>query len=147
MVLRWVFVLHGRFDDVDFLFPLGLYGVVAALAWLIPDTWVAGGDGWLMLLRGRHPLAWVRTSRLVHVSVEPKHRSGDGSGEYEPYLTVRDSEGRELQTWLRKLPRDGAASLLEGIRRSSAAGLADVESAQASAAVAALGARAQVPSA
>jgi len=93
---------------------------------------VAGGDGWLMLLRGRGSAVWVRTDRLVHVSLEPRYA---GDGDVEPYLTLRDDQGRELQTWLSKLPAGAAASLLDGIERSAEAALADTGSAAAHAAV------------
>jgi len=134
MALGWVFT-HRRFPASDFLFPLVLYSVLAALAVIFPGTWVAGGDGWLMMLRGRQPRAWVRTGRLVHISLESRY---EGEGDYAPHLTLRDDEGRELGTWLSKLPAEAAASLLEGIRRSSGAELADLSSAQAQAAVTAI---------
>jgi hypothetical protein len=135
MVLRWAVVLHGRFELSDFLVPLALYGVVASFAWIFPSTWVAGGDGWLMLLRGWWSQKWVRTSRLVHVGVESKY---EGEGDYAPYLTLRDDEGRAVGTWLKKLTADGAASLLAGIRRSAQAELVDLNSPATQAAVAAL---------
>ena len=135
MVLRWAFMLHGRVERADFLFPLALYGAVASFAWIVPSAWVAGGDGWLMLLRGWRGRKWVRTSRLVHVSVESKD---EGEGDYASFLTLRDDEGRALGTWLKKLTAEAAASLLAGLRQSSQAKLADLSSPAAQAAVAAL---------
>jgi hypothetical protein len=135
MVLRWAVVLHGRVELADFLVPLALYGVVASFAWMFPSAWVAGGDGWLMLLQGWLGRKWVRTSRLVHVSVESRY---EGEGDYASYLTLRDDEGRALGTWLKKLTAEAAASLLAGIRRSSQAELADLNSPAVQAAVAAL---------
>jgi hypothetical protein len=96
---------------------------------------VAGGDGWLMLLGGRGSEAWVRTDRLVHVSIEPRYA---GDGDWEQSLRLRDDEGRELQVWLSKLPAGAAASLLAGIERSAEAAGADVGSTTARAAVEAL---------
>jgi hypothetical protein len=135
MVLRWAFVLHGRVELADLLFPLALYGVMASFAWVFPSAWVAGGDGWLMLLRGWRGRKWVRTSRLVHVGVESRY---EGEGDYASYLTLRDDGGRALGTRLKKLTAEAAASLLAGIRRSSQSGLADLSSPAAQAAVAAL---------
>jgi hypothetical protein len=140
MVLRWAFVLDGRFELGDFLDPLAVYGVVASFAWIFPGTWVAGGDGWLALQRGWWSQKWVRTSRLVHASVESKY---EGEGDYAPYLTSRDDEGRAVATWLNKLRAEGAASLLAGIRRSSQAELLDLDSPATQAAVAALEVTAQ----
>jgi hypothetical protein len=125
--------VHHRYSLSGFLIPLIVYCVAAAFAVVIPRTWVAGGDGWLMLVRGRTPLRWVLTSRLAHVAV---HNQGDG--DYQPYLTLRDAEGRELEVWLSKLTAEAAASLLEGIGQSSAAGLTDQSSADVQAAVTAL---------
>jgi hypothetical protein len=93
---------------------------------------VAGGDGWLMLLRGRGSAVWVRTDRLVHISLEPRYA---GDGDVEPYLRLRDDEGRELGIWLSKLPAGAAACLLDGIGRSAQAALADTGSVAAHAAV------------
>jgi hypothetical protein len=72
-----------------------------------------------MLLRGQEPRGWVRTSRLAHVSLESKH---EGEGDYRPHLTLRDDTGRELKTWLSKLPAEAVASLLAGIDESARAG-------------------------
>jgi hypothetical protein len=135
MVLRWAFVLHGRVELADFLFPLALYGVVGSFTWIFPSAWVAGGDGWLMLLRGWRGRKWVRTSRLVHVSMESRY---EGDGDHAPYLALRDDEGRALGTWLKKLTAEAAASLLAGVAQSSQAELADLSSPAVQAAVAAL---------
>jgi hypothetical protein len=135
MVLRWAFVLHGRVERADFLSPLALYVVVASFPWIFPSVWVAGGDGWLMLLRGWWGRKWVRTSRLVHVSVESRY---EGEGDFASYLTLRDDEGRALGTWLKKLTAEAAASVLAGVRQSSQHKLADLSSPAAQAAVAAL---------
>jgi hypothetical protein len=115
--------VHHRYSLSGFLIPLIVYCVAAAFAVVIPRTWVAGGDGWLMLVRGRTPLRWVLTSRLAHVAV---HNQGDG--DYQPYLTLRDDEGRELEVWLSKLTGEAAAALLAGIAESAEAGLADLSS-------------------
>jgi hypothetical protein len=135
MALRLAFARHGQVERTDFLVPLALYGVVASFAWIFPSGWVAGGDGWLMLRRGWLGHKWVRTSRLVHVSVESRY---EGEGDYASYLTLRDDEGRALETWLKKLPPEAAASLLAGLRRSSQAELANLNSPAVRAAVAAL---------
>lgn len=113
------------------------YGLLALSGLLFRDTWVAGGDGWLMLLRGRKQLAWVRTGWLAHVSLEPRH-----PGDSQLQLTLRDNDGRELKTWPSKLPAEGAASLLAGIKQSARAGLLDPGSPTASAVVTALHQRA-----
>jgi len=113
---------------------------VASFAWIFPDKWLAGGDGWLMLLRGREPLAWVRTTRLTDISVVSRY---EGEGDYAPYLTLRDTDGRELRTWLRKLPAEAPAALLEGIGQSSEAGLLDLSSPAVEEVVTLLEARAQ----
>jgi hypothetical protein len=119
------------------VFVTVFYGLLAMSGLLFRDTWVAGGDGWLMLLRGREQLAWVRTGRLAHVSLEPKH-----PGDAQLQLTLRDNDGSELKTWPSKLPADGAAALLAGIKQSARAGLLDPGSPTASVAVTALRQRA-----
>jgi hypothetical protein len=142
-LLMLVFALiRGRFSPTPFVFPAVLYAVVASFAWMFPDTWVAGGEGWLMLVRGREPKAWVRTGRLTHISVVSKY---EGDGDYAPYLTLRDVDGRELKTWLRKLPVAAAASLTAGMGQSSEAGLLDLGSAEAQEAAACLEGRTQTP--
>jgi hypothetical protein len=78
--------------------------------------WVAGGDGWLMLMHQREPRAWVRTDRLVHIDLKPTYA---GEGDRDPHLTLRDDEGRELQTWLATFRAEAAAALLAGIQRSA----------------------------
>jgi hypothetical protein len=117
------------------LFVFAGFGMLFLALMQAKNPWVAGGTGWLMLLRGRGCLAWVRTGRLVHVSLKPKYA---GDGDWEPLLSLRDDEGRELQAWLSKLPAGAAASLLAGIERSAEASLADLGSTTAQAAVAAL---------
>jgi hypothetical protein len=78
-----------RFEELIFLTVF--YTLFALGGLLFRDTWVAGGDGWLMLLPGQEPRGWVRTSRLAHVSLESKH---EGEGDYRPHLTLRDATGR-----------------------------------------------------
>lgn len=142
-LLLLVFALiRGRFDTSAFVLPAVLYGVVACFAWIFPETWVAGGDGWLMLLRGREPLAWVRTGGLTHIIVVSKY---EGLGDYAPHLTLRDADGRELKAWLRKLPAEGVTSLIEGTGRSSEAGLLDLSSPEAEEVMALLEGRAGMP--
>jgi hypothetical protein len=104
------------------VFVVVFFTLLALSGLLFRDTWVAGGDGWLMLLRGREPRAWVRTSRLAQVSLESKYQ---GEGDYQPHLTLRDNAGRELKTWLSKLSAEAAVSLLAGIDQSARAGLVD----------------------
>lgn len=130
MAARWAFVLDGRFVIGDFLFPIVVYRLVAALAWIFPATWMAGADGWLMLLSGCRSRAWVRTSRLVHVGAE-----STGEGYQASYLTLRDDEGRELRMPVKKLTAEAAASLLAGVRRSPGADLAGPSSRAAVAAL------------
>jgi hypothetical protein len=122
------------------IFVVVFYTLLALSGLLFRDTWIAGGEGWLMLLRGREPRAWVRTSRLSYIGVESKHR---GEGDYRPHLTLRDDAGRELKTWLSRLPADAVASLLAGIDLSAQAGLVDPGSPEVSAAVTALHERAE----
>ena len=125
-------------------FSLGFFVVVLIVCsvmatgggMLSPGTRVAGGDGWLMLLRRRRCQAWVRTDRLASVSLEfPRE---DGSGDVKPLLTLRDDEGRELRTSLSALTQQAAASLLTGIGQSAEDSLADLDSPAAQAAVTAL---------
>ncbi len=125
---------HG-FSPGFWVFVLVFSGALLLWAMLWPDPWVAGGDGWLMLLRGREPRAWVRTGRLVDIRLEPKYA---GEGDWEPYLTLRDNEGRELRTWLSKLPAEAVPSLLAGIGQSAEDSLADLSSATAQALLTAL---------
>jgi hypothetical protein len=129
------FLIARKFDGL--IFVIVFYVLLALSGLLFRDTWVAGGDGWLVLLRGREQLAWVRTGRLAHVSLEPKH-----PGDSQLQLTLRDNNGRELKTWPSKIPAEGAASLLAGIEQSAQAGLLDLSSPAASAAVTALHQRA-----
>jgi hypothetical protein len=121
------------------LFVFAGFGMLFLALMQTRNPRVAGGDGWLMLLRGRGSPAWVRTDRLVHVSLEPKYA---GDGDWEQCLTLRDDEGRELQAWLSKLPAGAAASLLAGIEQSAKATRAGLGSTTAQAAVAALHKRA-----
>jgi hypothetical protein len=121
------------------VFVVVFYTLLALSGLLFRDTWVAGGDGWLMLLKGRQQRGWVRTSRLRYVSLDSKYQ---GEGDHAPHLTLRDDAGRELKTWLSKLPADAAASLLAGIVESARAGLIDPGSPTVSAAVTALHVRA-----
>jgi len=107
----------------------------AAGGMLSPATWVTGGDGWLMLLRGRKCRAWIRTGRLVSVSLE--FRRADDN-DVRPLLILRDDEGRELRTSLSALTPGAAASLLAGIGQSAEDSLADLGSPAAQAAVTAL---------
>ena len=107
----------------------------AAGGMLSPATWVTGGDGWLMLLRGRKCRAWIRTGRLVSVSLEFR-RAGDN--DVRPLLILRDDGGRELRTSLSALTPGAAASLLAGIGQSAEDSLADLGSPAAQAAVTAL---------
>ncbi len=118
-----------------FVVVLIMCGLVAAAGGMLwPGTRVAGGDGWLMLLRRRRCQTWVRTGRLVSVSLEFP-RSGD---DIRPLLTLRDDEGRELRTPLSALTQGAAASLLAGIGQSAEDSLADLGSPAAQAAVTAL---------
>jgi len=128
------FLIAGKFGGL--VFVTVFYGLLALSGLLFRDTWVTGGDGWLMLLRGREQLAWVRTGRLAHVSLEPKH-----PGDSQLQLTLRDKDGRELKTRPSKLPAEGAASLLAGIKQS-APGLLDPGSPTASVVMTALHQRA-----
>jgi hypothetical protein len=120
------------------IFVLVFYTLLALSGLLFRDSWVAGGEGWLMLLRGREPRAWVRTSRLSYIGLEFKHQ-----GDYRPQLTLRDSAGHELKTWLSNLSAEAATSLLAGIDLSAQAGLVDPGSPGVSAAVTALHERAE----
>jgi hypothetical protein len=123
----------------ELIFLTVFYTLLALAGLLFRDTWVAGGEGWLMLLRGREPRAWVRTGRLAQVSLDSKY---EGEGDFRPHLTLRDDTGRELKVWVWKLPADAAASLVAGIDQSARAGLLDPGSPEVSAAVTALRARA-----
>ena len=129
------FLIARKFGGL--IFVTVFYGLLALSGLLFRDTWVAGGEGWLVLLRGRERLAWVRTGRLAYVSLEPKH-----PGDSQLQLALGDSDGRELKTWPSKLPSEAAASLLAGIKQSARAGLPDPGSPTASAAVTALHQRA-----
>jgi hypothetical protein len=129
------FLIARKFGGL--IFVTVFFGLLALSGLLFRDSWVAGGDGWIMLLRGREQLAWVRTGRLAHVSLEPRH-----PGDSQLQLTLRDNSGRELKTWPSKLPAEGAASLLTGIKQSAWAGLLDPGSPTVSAAVTALRQRA-----
>jgi hypothetical protein len=137
LIADFAFLIARKFGGL--VFVTVFYGLLALSGLLFRDTWVAGGDGWLMVLRGRKQLAWVRTGRLARVSLEPKH-----PGDSQLQLTLRDQEGRELKTWPSKLPAEGAASLLAGIQQSARAGLLDLGSPTVSAAVTALHQRAGV---
>jgi len=55
------FLIARKFGGL--VFVTVFYGLLALSGLLFRDTWVAGGDGWLVLLRGREQLAWVRTGR------------------------------------------------------------------------------------
>lgn len=130
-------LISGKFHAL--IFVIVFFTLLALSGLLFRDTWLAGGDGWLMLLRGREPRTWVRTSRLAQVSVASKYQ---GDGDYAPHLTLRDDAGRELKTWLSRLPTPAALSLLAGIDESARAGLIDPGSAPVSAAVTAIRERA-----
>jgi hypothetical protein len=134
-----VILITGKYHPLPYLAVF--YTLLALSGLLFRDTWVAGGDGWLMLLRGREPRAWVRTSQLAYVGLESKYQ---GEGDYRPHLTLRDDAGRELKTWLSKLPAGAAESVLAGIDQAAQAGLVDPDSPQVSAAVAALHERAGI---
>jgi hypothetical protein len=82
------FLIARKFGGL--VFVTVFYGLLALSGLLFRDTWVAGGDGWLVLLRGREQLAWVRTGRLAHVSLEPRH-----PGDSQLQLVLRDNDGRE----------------------------------------------------
>lgn len=98
-------------------------------------AWVAGGDGWLMLLQARKPRSWVRTDRLVSIRLTEAYA---GEDEWKPHLALRDDEGREVGTWLSDVPTEAAASLLAGIGRSAEDSLANLGSPATAAAVTAL---------
>jgi len=99
---------------VLFVFAPLLVIPVISRAW-----WVAGGNGWLMLMWGRRPQAWVHTRRLTSV----QWLFGDLGVNGWISLTLRDDEGREMMVPLRHLSRRAAAELLAGIRQSAGNGL------------------------
>jgi hypothetical protein len=131
LIVGIIVLIHRRFGELVFF--VVFYGLLALSGLLFRDRWVAGGDGWLMLLRGREQAAWVRTARLTRVSLEPS-RPGDTGLR----LTLRDRDGRELKISPSSLPAEGAASVLAGIEQSEKAGLLDLGSPTATAAVTAL---------
>jgi hypothetical protein len=129
-----VVLIHRRFGELAFF--VVFYGLLALSGLLFRDTWVAGGDGWLMLLRGREQVAWVRTNRLACATLAPRR-----PGDVQVLLTLRDTDGRELKIFPSKLPPEGAAALLAGISQSAQDELLDPGSQTSSAVVAALNAR------
>jgi hypothetical protein len=128
--------LHG-FSFLDSL----LFEVVCGWILMVPllerekRAWVAGGDGWLMLLQARKPRSWVRTDRLVSIRLAEVYA---GEDEWKPHLTLRDDQGREVGTWLSHVPAEAAASLLAGIGRSAEDSLTNLDSSTTQAAVTAL---------
>jgi hypothetical protein len=131
LIVGIIVLIHRRFGELVFF--VVFYGLLALSGLLFRDRWVAGGEGWLMQLRGREQVAWVRTARLTSVRLEPRRPGDTGL-----LLTLRDGDGRELTTSSSNLPADAAASVLAGIKQSALAGLLDLSSPASSAVVTAL---------
>ena len=106
-----------------YLFVLAVSAASAAIWPALGPRWVAGGEGWLVLLRYRRPKAWVRTGRLINVGWEFRTEGGLEGDLDVVYLLLRDDERRELTMPLKSLTPVAAASLLAGLRQSAGNGL------------------------
>jgi hypothetical protein len=106
-----------------YLFVLALFAVIAVLFPALGMRWVAGGDGWLAMMRYRGLQAWVRTGQLVRVQWVSRAEGGEDGDLGVAYLLLHDADGRYLEVPLACLTRRATASLVAGLGQSAGSGL------------------------